>query len=1477
MSSVSSSSASFADEVSNDLLDRELEKKYLQEDLAYGGLNDIQLSESQESIVDENVVQQTRKEFQATTKYTSTATSGYINQDIDETVLEVKNKLEQDLIIFTQQAKEKNILEIKKDAMQQRKQIKAQFIEKMQQPVKIESSLINQSQELQVNDKTQVQLLQDENLIIIEDKQPQKQNVVDQQYKYDAISTSPTFDNTIIQQLDKSILDTPINLSYDNHYKKIGSVTQGKLVMFSTFFETCKDESQALAWGRVLAFDNQSELQGGFDPNKSQTQDACVMISGIKRVQYVLPSLKLENFSINSVIDWNEIYDVNIKFDDENFIDTVDHSLYDQEKFKKLALSIQNYLTTTYMVQQVKIEPVYRSYCFNNLTIPREPRLWLKVTYLASYPAIQVEQFLSQTQKLFLTVQSGTVKPLDLFLALNQIKAASWIEFKGFDVNSYKQRITEIQTLESQNKSSFKFQIQQKIIFQTQTYHEFQIDLQVGEIKTAFLHTQHSIPPPHLSCCYLSFRYSSENSIEEPVMATLTFSQQVSLNQNVPNQQSNSQTFVIGRRIKSFRPFKTGSLQMSSTEIGFEDSEKNNIINIKLIECEKEIDLFAILFKLLGELNPDVIVCHQLYGQFTNIMKRICKNIPWHIIQTELIRFSSKLTKTNLYQTQFSNDKSDFQSIIRSLFSGRLIIDLEKQIRELTPDDKQTTVEYTLNVLINQDLVITPSFFFMEKYKDTAIFKQEFLPELMRENFAVIKICKELSILPLTSKIAQLTYFQWNNVLNLGRAKRVEFLLLLNFLKTPFIIPDFQPVENSSNQPKFAGGFVLDPILGLYDSVILVLDFNSLYPSIIREYDICFTTVPPSVSMDSFLDEVENLKQFKFSCQLPKIIAQLVLQRQEVKKLIKEKQAQIRGSSSNERAHLEQQMQQLDIQQLALKLCANSMYGSLGYQMGRFYCPKVAASIPFKGRHELTNAVIAAKELGYEVVYGDTDSIMVDTGMRFLQLNKQIHGEQNASIVARTEIENLYKKVAGIAQAISSAVSTGKKFLELGLDYIFVKQLLLAKKKYAALKINSNQVIQLEVRGLDMVRRDWCDISRDFSRKILEILMWQTKSEAIENVMSFCEFIRSSFAQKQSQIGIHLFKMTKSISKPISQYGSQGNDLAHVHVAKMMIKRGKIVKPGQIIEYLVLNPQVLREKFKTEPTNFASQCVPFEDVTQHLSGCHPTSILDMDFYLTGQILPPLVRLCGFIPDLSQYQLAAALGIEIQQAIQQQTDSRVQVAQDLRDVYSQLSPFVYACKCGSYRAWPESEDVFSVNLDDRSKAVRGSQKSGSLLDFDDFLMAKCTKCGAKTDIDQVYHSLLIQFQYFKKTFYSSIMACSNQNCSNYIDFSSKISIQKGSLEFKSNFPQQSNLGANCLAGACSGEMSSVFSIQQYRNQLQFISELFNPNNPFYKSDVGQLQQGYSVFQSIHSFVEIYLDQQDVMFVDVQEMINGLKWE
>ena len=95
------------------------------------------------------------------------------------------------------------------------------------------------------------------------------------------------------------------------------------------------------------------------------------------------------------------------------------------------------------------------------------------------------------------------------------------------------------------------------------------------------------------------------------------------------------------------------------------------------------------------------------------------------------------------------------------------------------------------------------------------------------------------------------------------RAERNEFILLHEFTKNDYICPDkpygkFKAAANENQEEdengdpivtagkkkdKYKGGLVLEPLKGLYDKFILVMDFNSLYPSIIQEYNICFTTV----------------------------------------------------------------------------------------------------------------------------------------------------------------------------------------------------------------------------------------------------------------------------------------------------------------------------------------------------------------------------------------------------------------------------------------------------------------------------------------------------------------------------------------------------------------------------------------------------------------------------------------------------------
>ncbi|KAJ1564578.1 DNA-directed DNA polymerase alpha catalytic subunit pol1, partial [Nowakowskiella sp. JEL0078] len=150
---------------------------------------------------------------------------------------------------------------------------------------------------------------------------------------------------------------------------------------------------------------------------------------------------------------------------------------------------------------------------------------------------------------------------------------------------------------------------------------------------------------------------------------------------------------------------------------------------------------------------------------------------------------------------------------------------------------------------------------------------------------------------------------------------------------------------------------------------------------------------------------------------LPKLLATLVNRRRQVKNLMKDPKI-------SPGVHA-----QLNIRQQALKLTANSMYGCLGFTNSRFYAKPLAMLVTAKGREILQNTAGLAEEKNYEVIYGDTDSIMIHSNTEDL-----------------TEVRR-------ICSDFKKTVTQRYKLLELEVDNLYKRMLLLKKKKYAGLAV----------------------------------------------------------------------------------------------------------------------------------------------------------------------------------------------------------------------------------------------------------------------------------------------------------------------------------------------------------------------------------------------------------------------------------------
>lgn len=246
------------------------------------------------------------------------------------------------------------------------------------------------------------------------------------------------------------------------------------------------------------------------------------------------------------------------------------------------------------------------------------------------------------------------------------------------------------------------------------------------------------------------------------------------------------------------------------------------------------------------------------------------------------------------------------------------------------------------------------------------------------------RLMDKLSVLVNYVEMARVTGVPVSFLISRGQQIKVFSMILRKCRKENLLVPTLRKSGAMGDDATYEGATVLEPIKKYYQEPIATLDFASLYPSIMQAYNLCYSTLvnPSDVSKldPSMYKKSENGHVFVHSSVkkgiLPTILAELLSARKRAKKDMKNAPNEFERAVQNGR-------------QLALKVSANSVYGFTGATVGQLPCVPIASSVTSYGRLllEKTKAFVEEKYTkanGYDhdaqVVYGDTDSVMVKFG-----------------------------------------------------------------------------------------------------------------------------------------------------------------------------------------------------------------------------------------------------------------------------------------------------------------------------------------------------------------------------------------------------------------------------------------------------------------------------------------------------------------
>ncbi|PWA70694.1 DNA polymerase delta catalytic subunit [Artemisia annua] len=608
------------------------------------------------------------------------------------------------------------------------------------------------------------------------------------------------------------------------------------------------------------------------------------------------------------------------------------------------------------------------------------------------------------------------------------------------------------------------------------------------------------------------------------------------------------------------------------------------IVGVDVMSFDTEREVLLAWRDFIREIDPDIIIGYN-----------ICKfDLPYLIQRAETLKITEfpllgriRNSRVRVKDTTFSSRQYGTRESKEVTLEGRVQFDL---LQAMQRDYKLSS--YSLNSVsahfLNEQKEDVHHSIISDLQNGNPETRRRLAVYCLKDAYLPQRLLDKLMYIYNYVEMARVTGVPISFLLSRGQSIKVLSQLLRKAKQKNLVLPNVK--QQGGEQGTYEGATVLEARAGFYEKPIATLDFASLYPSIMMAYNLCYCTLvtaedarklnlPPECVNKTPSGELFVKSNLQKGI-LPEILEELLAARRRAKADLKEAKDPLVKAV-------------LDGRQLALKISANSVYGFTGATIGQLPCLEISSSVTSYGRQmiEHTKKLVEDKfttlkgyEHNAEVIYGDTDSVMVQFGVPTVDEAMKL-GREAADYISGTFI----------------------KPIKLEFEKVYFPYLLISKKRYAGLYwTNPDKYDKMDTKGIETVRRDNCLLVKNLVTECLHRILID------RDVPGAVQFVKNTISDLlMNRMDLSLLVITKGLTKAGEDYE---NKAAHVELAERMRKRDAATAPnvGDRVPYVIIKAAKGAKAYEKS-----------EDPIYVLENNIP---IDPQYYLENQISKPLLRI-----------------------------------------------------------------------------------------------------------------------------------------------------------------------------------------------------------------------------------------------------------